>query len=120
MSTRAAFYYFNDILQAVQHAQEIVADKTLADYRKHRTERRAVERLLQIITEASILLTDEDRALCGYADWREMRSLGNRLRHGYFTLDDEQIWLIVQDDLPILKAAIQRTLREHFPELSSE
>ena len=104
------------MLQAIQHAEEIAGTQTFEEYLANRTTKRAIERLVQIITEASIQLTDEDRSLCKYTQWQAMRGLGNRIRHTYFSLDDRQIWLIVKDDLPSLKAAVEQTLREHFSE----
>jgi uncharacterized protein with HEPN domain len=115
LPSRAAFACYQDILEAIQHAEEIVAAQTFEAYQTDRTAKRAVERLLQIITEASIYLTDEDKQLCDYGEWRDMRNLGNRIRHAYFSLDDCQVWLIVNDDLPRLKSAVEKTLRTHFP-----
>ena len=116
MSSRAAHQYFTDILDAIQHAEEIVAGKSFNEYQQDRTLKRAVERLLMIVTEAAIKLSDDDKKLCAYTEWRSMRDLGNRIRHAYFALDDQQIWLTVQDDFPPLKTAVENTLREHFPE----
>jgi uncharacterized protein with HEPN domain len=117
MSSRAAHQYFADILDAIQHTEEIVTGKTFDEYQRDRTLKRAVERLLMIVTEAAIKLTDEDKKLCTYNEWRGMRDLGNRIRHAYFALDDYQIWLTVQDDFPPLKKAVEDALREHFPDL---
>jgi uncharacterized protein with HEPN domain len=115
MSSRAAHQYFTDILEAIEHTEEIVAGKTFDQYQRDRTMKRAVERLL-MITEAAIKLSDDDKKICDFADWQSMRGLGNRIRHAYFALDDEQIWLTVQDDLPKLKTAVEHTLRTNFPD----
>jgi uncharacterized protein with HEPN domain len=106
------------MLMAIEHAEDLSADRSFEQYESDRTAKRAMERLLQIITEASIHITDEEKALCDYAHWRDMRNLGNRLRHAYFSVDDKQIWLIVKDDLPLLKAAVEQTMRDHYPEFS--
>jgi uncharacterized protein with HEPN domain len=37
----------------------------------------------------------------------EIRGLGNRLRHEYDTVDLARIWLLVERNLPPLKAACQ-------------
>ena len=119
MSSRAAHQYFTDILDAVNHTEEIIAEKTFDEYQQDRTAKRAVERLLMIVTEAAIKLSDDDRKLCAYTEWRSMRDLGNRIRHAYFSLDDQQIWLTVQDDFPLLKKAVEDTLRKHFPDVNA-
>ena len=43
--------------------------------------------------------------------WREIRGLGNRLRHEYDTIDLARIWLMIERDLPPLKMACQDALR---------
>jgi uncharacterized protein with HEPN domain len=114
LPSRAAFDYYSEILEAIKHAEEITGAQNFEEYQANRTNKRAVERLLMIITEASILLSEGDKQLCDYTDWRDMRNLGNRIRHAYFSLDDHQIWLIIKDDLPSLKKAVEKTLRDHF------
>ena len=42
--------------------------------------------------------------------WRDIRGLGNILRHEYSEVDTDAIWRIVIDDLPALKAAVQGAL----------
>lgn len=43
----------------------------------------------------------------GSIPWRQVRDLGNVLRHGYHAVDDLQVWAIVARDLPPLRAAIE-------------
>jgi uncharacterized protein with HEPN domain len=42
--------------------------------------------------------------------WRQIRDLGNLLRHAYDKVDLEIIWHTITDDLPPLKAAVLRAL----------
>ncbi len=48
----------------------------------------AVERKLQIISQAAIRLGDEAERVCPGIPWREIRSVGNHLRHAY-----ESTWI---------------------------
>jgi uncharacterized protein with HEPN domain len=43
---------------------------------------------------------------------RDMRGLGNRLRHAYDSIDTRLIWLIVEKDLAPLKASTLQNSRE--------
>jgi len=79
-------------------------------YRSDLLVRSAVERQLQIITEAAFRLGDEAVTLCPTVDWRGVRGLGNFLRHEYDEIDDEAIWMALHDQLPHLKAAAQDAL----------
>lgn len=70
----------------------------------------AVERKLQIISEAAIRLGDEGERRCPDQPWRDIRGIGNQLRHAYERIDLEIIWNAVKDDLPSLKAAVFRAV----------
>lgn len=70
----------------------------------------AVERKLQIISEAAIRLAADAERLCPGLPWRDIRGIGNQLRHAYERIDLDTIWATVKDDLPVLKAAIELAL----------
>jgi uncharacterized protein with HEPN domain len=48
--------------------------------------------------------------LCPDIPWREIRGLGNRLRHDYESIDVVRIWLLLERDLPPLKTACRDAL----------
>jgi uncharacterized protein with HEPN domain len=70
----------------------------------------AVERKIQIISEAAIRLGEEAEQRCPDQPWRDIRGMGNQLRHAYERIDLKTIWNAVTDDLPPLKAAVMRAL----------
>jgi uncharacterized protein with HEPN domain len=70
----------------------------------------AVERKLQIIGEAAIRLGDEAERRIPDQPWRDIRGIGNHLRHAYQRIDLQTLWAAVTDDLPPLKAALLREL----------
>jgi len=70
----------------------------------------AVERKLQLISEAASRLGDQAEALCPGLPWRDIRGIGNWLRHQYDRVDVQTVWNTAQDDVPALKAAVLRAL----------
>jgi uncharacterized protein with HEPN domain len=72
----------------------------------------AVERKLQVISEAATRLGDDADRLCPGPPWREIRGIGNWLRHQYDQLELDVIWKTVKDDLPPLKLSAQRALED--------
>ncbi len=70
----------------------------------------AVERKFQIISEAATRLGSEAEQQVPDQPWRDIRGMGNQLRHAYERVDLETIWNSVTDDLPPLKAAVLRVL----------
>jgi uncharacterized protein with HEPN domain len=67
---------------------------------------------LLIISEAAVRLKDDAELLCPGIPWREIRGSGNWLRHQYDGVDIETIWNTIQDDLPALKAAVEKVLAQ--------
>lgn len=70
----------------------------------------AVERKMPIISEAAFRLKDEAETLCPGVPWRDVRGIGNWLRHQYDRVDIETVWNTIQEDLLPLKAAVEKAL----------
>jgi uncharacterized protein with HEPN domain len=75
--------HFRDLLDGIKLIEEFVAGMDLADYEADVKTRSAVERQLQIITEAAYRLGDEADILCPGPDWKGFMGMGNILRHAY-------------------------------------
>ncbi len=71
----------------------------------------AVERCLERICEAVAQLTRlglELERLEPTVPWGDIRGLGNRLRHGYFAMDSDRLWVTATRDLAPSRAAATR------------
>jgi uncharacterized protein with HEPN domain len=108
---RNAQSHLEDILQSIDHIDTFLAVTEFEGYREDRKTRSAVERELQIITEAAIRLGDQAETLCPGPDWKGFRGMGNILRHQYHHVNDEIVWNTVKDELPPMRAAISKALR---------
>ncbi len=102
------------MLKAISLVEQFVGNMDFAAYEADIKTQAAVERELQIVTEAAYRLKPEDEPLCPGPDWREIRAMGNILRHAYDRIDNMAIWITVQNDLPILRKAVSRTVATHF------
>ena len=91
--------------------EEFTAGMDFEAFRSNPMAVAAVERKIQIISEAAIRLGDEAEILCPGQPWRDIRGIGNQLRHAYERIDLVTIWSAVTDDLPPLKAAVLRALQ---------
>ena len=99
-----------DILDAIRSIDGFVDGMDSETYARDERTQAAVERKLLIISEAAIRLKDAAETLCPDVPWREIRGIGNWLRHAYDRIDAESIWNTVQVDLPPLKAAVESAL----------
>jgi len=99
-----------DIRDSILLIEEFVRGINLDTYRSDTRTQAAVERKLLIISEAAVRLGDDAETLCPGIDWRDIRGIGNWLRHQYDKVNPETVWNTVTDDLPPLKAAVERVL----------
>ena len=72
--------------------------------------RAAVIRELQVIGEAAKRISSEFRQTTPGVPWQEVTGTRDKLVHDYFDVDFEQVWLTCQEDLPLLKRALERIL----------
>lgn len=101
-----------DILESIAAIDRFVAGMDLDGFAADERTQAAVERKLLTISEAAIRLKDEAELLCPGVPWRDIRGIGNWLRHQYDRIDLETIWNTIQDDLPPLKLAVEKALEQ--------
>jgi len=70
----------------------------------------ALVRLLEIIGEAAVRVSEEARKRDLTIPWEAVRSMRNRLIHGYDDVDFDIVWDVVQKDLPELIPKLRRML----------
>ena len=74
--------------------------------------RDAVERCLERVCEAAFRLGESADELMPNQPWRNIRGMGNWLRHAYDRISLDLIWNAVRHDLPGLTADARRALDE--------
>jgi len=78
----------------------------MRDYERSWLLRSAIERGIEVISEASRHLGRDLKAQHEDARWQDIAGIGNILRHDYQRVDASIIWKAVKDDLPPLKEAL--------------
>jgi uncharacterized protein with HEPN domain len=102
-----------DILNAIQEIDSFFVDrpKIYVDYQNDLRTKRAVERNIEIIGEATNRILKQDDSIA-ISSSRKIVDVRNRIIHGYDSVSDETIWGIVIKHLPVLKVEIQKLLEE--------
>jgi uncharacterized protein with HEPN domain len=103
---------FEDILENIVRIEGFIVGMDSATFVKDLKTSDATERCFQRISEAAKKLGGVAEELCPSVAWPSIRALGNILRHEYDRIDRARIWLMIQDDLPQLKAAVQSVLKQ--------
>ncbi|HVZ96786.1 MAG TPA: HepT-like ribonuclease domain-containing protein [Chitinophagaceae bacterium] len=102
-----------DILNAISEIDSFFngQPKEFSAYKNDTRIRRAVERNIKIIGEATNRILQKDEAI-ELSNSRKIVDTRNRIIHGYDTVSDEIIWSIVIQYLPVLKIEIEKLLDE--------
>lgn len=99
-----------DITEAIQNIDIHLAGKRdFMMYQANITVRRAVERELEIIGEATNRILKIDSAIA-ISNARRIVDLRNRVIHAYDAVDDVIVWSVVSKSLPALKLEIEQLL----------
>ena len=104
MPFREPVLSLRDILDAIDMIVEFVCGMDLEAFRKDPKTVAAVEPKLLLISEAAMRLGEDAERLCPGLPWRNIRGIGNWLRHRYDRVDVETVWNTVVDNLPTLRS----------------
>ena len=102
--------FLEDILESSQTINTFIADMDYSVYQSNLKTKRAVERQLQILSEAASRLRDDAERLCPIINWRGVRGLGNVLCHEYRAVDDQRVWQTLKQKLPLLQSDVENAL----------
>ena len=75
----------------------------------------ALIRWMEVLGEAARRVPDEFRARYPHVPWQDTTDLRNVLIHGYDTVDLDELWRIIQEQLPTLLAQLQAIIDENLP-----
>lgn len=100
------------IIAAIDGIETAIGPATLQDYSGNWLLKHAVERAIEIISEAFRRVPVEVQNGHPEIPWKEIMAVGNILRHNYDRIADRIIYEIVARDLPALKTAVSAILAE--------
>lgn len=109
---RSRTEFLGDIISAIEKIQKYTNKKTYADFLEDSMLLDAVIRNLEIIGEAVKTIPDPVRAKAPEIKWRQIAGLRDILLHGYFRVDEEIVWDIIQNELDFLGQKIQELLQD--------
>ncbi len=102
--------YLSHMLDMAYKSRLLVGETTHAGFESNEVLRLALRHLLQIIGEAASRVSDSWRAAHPQIPWAEIIGMRHRVVHDYLGIDEEIVWRTVNEDLPILIAALEQVL----------
>ena len=100
------------MLSAIENVEEFTKDITLDDFVKSKVLFFAVVNNIEIVGEATYMLTKEYKQSHQSVPWLVIEKMRHVLVHGYYTISPEKVWETVQEDIPLLKEQIIALLNE--------
>jgi uncharacterized protein with HEPN domain len=112
MTGRSIRPRLEDILSNIDIVSDALVGKRLDAYLADRLLQLAVERAIEIISEATRHIPADACARFPDIPWRNIAAIGNKLRHEYHRVDADIIYDVAANHLPALRPVIVRLLAE--------
>ena len=94
------------ILQAIERIRRYTKGKTFDDFIADDMMYYAVVKNIEIIGEASNMLTEEFRNAHPDTPWKLVNGMRNYIVYEYFQVDNNVVWDVITGDLPLLEKQI--------------
>ena len=113
MAYRNVSVWLEDILIAIERIEHHKRDTISAqEYRENTLVTDATERNLEVIAEALKNAVKLEPQL-PISDVRKIINLRNKINHAYYEVNHDGIWLILKNQLPVLKTEVKKILEDY-------
>lgn len=102
--------FVKHIRDAVEEIEQFVGGMDEKAFYKDVKTQKAVIRDLEIIGEAARNLPEEFKMRHPEVEWRGMTGMRDVIVHEYFGLNVHRVWKVIVNDLPRLKAQVNKIL----------
>ena len=100
--------YKKDILDSIEDIDKYLGQMNRKEFLSDKKTQDSAIRRLQIIGEASKRLSAKFKITTPEVEWKEIAGTRDILIHDYGTVDLDEVWKIIKDDLPKLKSALEK------------
>ena len=110
---RRDLYRLHDVLEAIEAIQRHTARGREA-FDRDELVRTWCLKHVEIIGEAVSRLSEDLRSRYTTVPWRAIIGMRNSLIHGYFDVDWDALWAVVENDLGALRSAVEAILESEW------
>jgi len=105
--------YLQDILASMLEIESFTRGMGADAFLKDRKTINAVVRSLEVIGEAAKKIPEGVRKKHPEVPWKRMAGMRDKLIHEYFGVDEDMVWKVATEELPPLKPALERIVKEY-------
>jgi uncharacterized protein with HEPN domain len=116
MTARSLRPRIRDILDNISIVSGAIGGHDVQSFTRDPVLRLAVERAIEIISEAVRHIPQDQRDQHPTTPWRNIMAIGNKLRHEYHRIDPDIIWEIAHRHLKELRPVIEQIAAALFKE----
>lgn len=102
------------VLECIGHVEDYTRNGK-AEFLGSNMVQDASARKLQVMAESTQRLSHSIKMSEPGIPWEKIAGFRNILTHAYFRIDLDQVWVVIEEDLPPLKAAVLRMI-ERLPQ----
>ncbi|MBL0225432.1 MAG: DUF86 domain-containing protein [Geobacteraceae bacterium] len=108
MSEREWGFYLDDMISFSESVLTYTEGLDQKDFEADEKAYDATLRKLELIGEAATHIPDAIRDSFSAIPWRQVVATRNRLIHGYLGIDNDILWSIIRDDIPVLLEELKK------------
>jgi uncharacterized protein with HEPN domain len=104
--------YLKHMFDAITRIEKFRGGLKREEFMENEVVQSAVVRQLEIIGEAAKRISDKTKRSRPEIPWKRIAGMRDRLIHRYFDVDFNEVWKVVEEDLPRLKNVVNNMIKQ--------